>query len=138
MLSLCGATGDLARRKLLPGLLHLDVAGMMWPHHGIVGSGRPEAARDADGFRSEVRATIAESGRRELTYESWGPFARNLSFAPASSEQPDGLVAIREVFAPLLEQPPMPLTYIRGSWSPDAIDQLISTDRWHLPDTDKG
>ena len=34
---LFGATGDLAARKLLPGLLHLSMSGMM-PDYRIVGS----------------------------------------------------------------------------------------------------
>jgi glucose-6-phosphate 1-dehydrogenase len=50
----------------------------------------------------------------------------------------DGIERLWEVSAPLLEQPPKPLPYARGSWGPDAIDQLVSTGRWHLPDTDNG
>ncbi len=50
----------------------------------------------------------------------------------------DGIERLWEVSAPLLEQPPKPLSYARGSWGPDGIDQLLSTGRWHLPDTDKG
>ena len=92
VLILFGATGDLAKRKLLPGLFHLAVAGMMPTHYRIVGSGRPEGAPGADGFRSHVRASLAEFGRRELTEENWGPFASNLSFAPASAEQPEALL----------------------------------------------
>ena len=61
-------------------------------HYRIVGSGRPEGAPDADGFRSHVHAALAEFGRRELSAENWELFARTLSFAPASSEQPDALL----------------------------------------------
>ncbi len=50
----------------------------------------------------------------------------------------DGIERLWEVSAPLLEQPPKPLPYARGSWGPDAIDQLVSRGRWHLPDTDNG
>jgi glucose-6-phosphate 1-dehydrogenase len=89
---LFGATGDLAKRKLLPGLFHLAVAGMVPARYRIVGSGRPEGAPNNDEFRSHVRAAIAEFGRRELTDENWEPFARSLSFAPASAEQPDTLL----------------------------------------------
>lgn len=60
---------------------------MMPTHYRIVGSGRP----DAEGFRCHVRAALAEFGRRELTEENREPFAGNLSFAPASTEQPDAL-----------------------------------------------
>ena len=50
----------------------------------------------------------------------------------------DGIERLWEVSAPLLEQPPTPLPYTRGSWGPDAIDQLVSPGRWHLPDADDG
>ncbi len=164
LLIIFGATGDLARRKLLPGLFHLAAAGMMPAHYRIVSSGSPEGAPNADGFRSQVRAALAEFGRREITDESWEPFARNLSFAPATAAftianelkayerlihdamlgdhtlftRSDGIERLWEVSAPLLERPPKPLPYARGSWGPDAIDRLVSPGHWHLPDTDNG
>ncbi len=49
VLILFGATGDLAKRKLLPGLFHLAVAGMMPERYRIVGSGRPDRAMDTNG-----------------------------------------------------------------------------------------
>jgi len=92
VLILFGATGDLAKRKLLPGLFHLAVAGMMPQRYRIVGSGRPDGAMDTNGFRAHVRDALTEFGRQELTDENWKPFAGSLSFAPASAEQPDALV----------------------------------------------
>jgi glucose-6-phosphate 1-dehydrogenase len=65
---------------------------MMPANYRIVGSGRPEGAPDADAFRSYVRAALAEFGRRELSDENWQPFARTLSFAAATTEQPDALL----------------------------------------------
>ncbi len=92
VLILFGATGDLAKRKLLPGLFHLAVAGMMPERYRIVGSGRPDGPLDAEGFRAHVREALGEFGRKELTDENWGPFAHSLSFAAASAEQPEALV----------------------------------------------
>ncbi len=92
VLILFGATGDLAKRKLLPGLFHLAVAGMMPERYRIVGSGRPGDGPDADGFREYVKGALSEFGRQELTDENWAPFANSLSFAPASAEQPEALV----------------------------------------------
>jgi glucose-6-phosphate 1-dehydrogenase len=92
VLVLFGATGDLAKRKLLPGLFHLAVAGMMPERYRIVGSGRPDEALDTEGFRSHVRDALKEFGRRELSDEHWGPFAECLSFASASAEHPDALL----------------------------------------------
>jgi glucose-6-phosphate 1-dehydrogenase len=92
VLILFGATGDLAKRKLLPGLFHLAVAGMMPARYRIVGSGRPDGAPDVDGFRAQVRDALSEFGRHELTDENWRPFAEKLSFAPASADHPKALL----------------------------------------------
>jgi glucose-6-phosphate 1-dehydrogenase len=92
VLILFGATGDLARRKLLPGLFHLAAAGLMPERYRIVGSGRPAGAPDAEGFRARVRDAVREFGRPELTDENWASFAASLSFAPASAEQPQALL----------------------------------------------
>ena len=37
---LFGATGDLARRKLLPGLFHLAAAGLLPDRYQVIGSSR--------------------------------------------------------------------------------------------------
>jgi glucose-6-phosphate 1-dehydrogenase len=92
LLIIFGATGDLAKRKLLPGLFHLAAAGMMPEHYRIVGSGRPEGAPDAEGFLAHVRDALNEFGRREVNEHNWNPFAKSLSFAPASAEQPGALL----------------------------------------------
>ncbi len=56
---LFGATGDLARRKLLPGLFHLCETQLM-PDFRLVGSSRKDIGDDA--FRSLAREAIAEFG----------------------------------------------------------------------------
>jgi glucose-6-phosphate 1-dehydrogenase len=92
VLILFGATGDLAKRKLLPGLFHLALAGMMPERYRILGSGRPDGAPNSEGFRAHVRDALTEFGRHELTEENWRPFAERLSFAPAAAEQPQALL----------------------------------------------
>ena len=52
---LFGATGDLARRKLIPGLLHLCEAELM-PDFRLVGSSRKDIGDDA--FRELARDSI--------------------------------------------------------------------------------
>jgi len=92
VLILFGATGDLARRKLLPGLFHLAAAGMMPARYRIVGSAHPQDAPDADAFRRDVRGALERFGRREVSDDTWGPFAAGLSFAPATAEDPRRLL----------------------------------------------
>ncbi len=53
-----GGTGDLARRKILPGLYRRFVAGQMVPESRIIGAARAELSDDT--FRQQVREAIAE------------------------------------------------------------------------------
>lgn len=76
---LFGATGDLARRKLLPGLLHLAQTGLMPAGFRIVGVSREPL--DDDGFRAHARAAVEEFGRAGT--EGWDAFAERLSYLPA-------------------------------------------------------
>jgi glucose-6-phosphate 1-dehydrogenase len=76
-----GATGDLARRKLLPGLFHLAAAGLMPDRYQIIGAARGHVTDDQ--FREQARQAIAEFGVSKPTGEAWQTFARRLSFASA-------------------------------------------------------
>lgn len=51
---LFGATGDLAKRKLFPGLYHLAKAGRLPEEYAVIGSGRHSPGTD-DEFRSKIR-----------------------------------------------------------------------------------
>lgn len=55
-LVLFGATGDLAQRKILPGLYHRFEVGQMPQDARIIGTARSDM--DTDGFRQQVRDAI--------------------------------------------------------------------------------
>ncbi|MCL6285302.1 glucose-6-phosphate dehydrogenase [Ruegeria sp. 2012CJ41-6] len=57
-LVLFGATGDLAKRKILPGLFHRFEVGQMPPEARIIGSARTEM--DAEAFRQSTKDAIEE------------------------------------------------------------------------------
>ncbi len=59
VLVLFGATGDLAARKLFPGLYRLAAAGRLPEHFAVIGSGRHSPGSD-DEFRGQVRAALDE------------------------------------------------------------------------------
>jgi glucose-6-phosphate 1-dehydrogenase len=75
---LFGGSGDLARRKLLPGLFHLAQAGLMPKGFRIVGCSRNNM-EDSD-FRDFARAAIHEFGRMPASDEAWAEFAPLLSY----------------------------------------------------------
>ena len=86
---LVGATGDLARRKLLPGLFHLASAGFI-PGCRIIGVSLDDI--DAEGFRKIMRAAVDSFGARKFTDADWSNFASNLDYVPLSAG-PDALKA---------------------------------------------
>jgi glucose-6-phosphate 1-dehydrogenase len=79
---LFGATGDLARRKLLPGLLHLARAGLV-PECRLVGTSLEEL--DDDGFRGLARDACDQFARTGTDDGEWPAFARQLRYVSESA-----------------------------------------------------
>jgi glucose-6-phosphate 1-dehydrogenase len=76
---LVGATGDLSRRKLLPGLFHLMSAGFI-PGCRIVGVSLDDI--DADGFRAIAREALDKFSTRKMDEAVWKKFADSLDYVP--------------------------------------------------------
>ena len=90
---LFGATGDLAKRKLLPGLYHLFLAGLMPDKFAIIGSSPPEFALSGTDFSAHAESAVAQFGRVKPAGSTWEKFASCLSFGAASPEDPSPLVS---------------------------------------------
>ncbi len=75
---LFGATGDLARRKLLPGLYHLFVAGLLPDRWRLIGVSADDLSDD--GFRKHARRAIEEFGRVRPAGKDWDGFAAAISY----------------------------------------------------------
>jgi glucose-6-phosphate 1-dehydrogenase len=80
---LFGATGDLARRKLIPGLFHLAQAGLL-PEYRILGTSLDDL--DEAGFRAFARAALDEFAHHGAPDDDWDDFAARLSFIPQSAD----------------------------------------------------
>jgi len=93
---LFGATGDLSRRKLLPGLFNLHCTGLMPEQYRVIGVSRRASAMSDDAFRERARAAVEERGMREPSGEEWREFASRLSFAPAAADDASELVGAVE------------------------------------------
>jgi glucose-6-phosphate 1-dehydrogenase len=79
---LFGATGDLAKRKLLPGLFHLASSGFI-PGYRIIGVSLDELT--SEGFRELARAAVAEFAQRPVDDADWKAFADCLEYVPLSA-----------------------------------------------------
>lgn len=82
---LFGATGDLAKRKLFPGLLHLQNAGLLPEDFRVIGSGRHSPGTD-DEFRDRIRDALDDT-------TGWDEFAPRLSFVVSSADDGADLAA---------------------------------------------
>ena len=79
---LFGATGDLARRKLIPGLLHLARAGFI-PGCRVIGVSLDDFS--ADRFRQLAHDAVKEFAPDEMEDANWREFAANLDYVPLSA-----------------------------------------------------
>src|ERR1700685_1557026 len=79
---LVGATGDLSRRKLLPGLYHLSSAGFI-PGCRIIGVSLDDL--DAEGFRKIARSALDEFSSRKMSEAAWLAFAQTLDYVSLSA-----------------------------------------------------
>ncbi len=77
-----GATGDLARRKLIPGLFHLSSAGFI-PGCRIIGISLDELEPEA--FRHFARQAVDEFYTRKVPESDWNAFAEGLDYVPLAA-----------------------------------------------------
>jgi glucose-6-phosphate 1-dehydrogenase len=105
---LFGATGDLARRKLLPGLLHLSQAGLM-PPFGIVGTSLEDI--DDEGFRDVARQACEEFARHPFEKPELEAFLARLHYVPNSAGG-DGLAKAVAAAEADLDGDPRRLLYL--------------------------
>jgi glucose-6-phosphate 1-dehydrogenase len=77
LLVIFGASGDLTRRKLIPGLYNLACAGCMNPQFEVLGVGRTEMSSEE--FRSRMRESASQSSdARDFNESQWKNFERRL------------------------------------------------------------
>ncbi len=91
-----GASGDLAKRKLIPALYRLVQEHLLPAEFAIVGLGR--TAMTDDEFREKMRAAVVEfSESKAVDEEVWRSFAAGMQFIPSDINDPScyGLLAER-------------------------------------------
>ena len=117
---LFGVTGDLARRKLLPGLFHLYAVGLL-PEFRIVGCFRGEASQKE--FQALAREATDECGHDEPNDADWDPFAERLTSVDISDGAEKLTAEVAEQRSKLGDDARL-LHYL--SVPPKAVDSLLS------------
>jgi glucose-6-phosphate 1-dehydrogenase len=89
-----GATGDLARRKILPGLYRRFLAGQMTGDSRIIGAARADLTDAA--FREQVRAAITEFVPKDRQDPAvLDGFLARLSYVPIDATGTNGWAALK-------------------------------------------
>ncbi|MCW2831588.1 MAG: zwf [Aeromicrobium sp.] len=116
-----GATGDLARRKLLPGIMHLLQSGLV-PESRIIGVSMDEL--DDESFREFARAACEEFNPRPMRSAQWEAFAPKLSYVNVK-DGADGLAQVAAKLEADLGGAPRRLHYL--SVPPKAALDVVHT-----------
>ncbi len=88
-----GASGDLTKRKLMPGLYNLAVSRALPGGFAVVGVARREKSNDV--FRKEMKDGIAKFSRRKPLDEAvWSDFERGVSYVSGTFEDPKTYAAL--------------------------------------------
>lgn len=109
---LFGATGDLAKRKLFPGLYHLAVAGRLPDAYVIIGSGRHSPGTDAE-FRERIKGTLGEFVK-DLDEKVADQLLSRLSFKTSTDDDGAELAAAVRVALGRLGDDARTLVYLSG------------------------
>jgi glucose-6-phosphate 1-dehydrogenase len=127
---LFGATGDLARRKLLPGMLRLWEAGLLEDSR-IVGTSLEDL--DTETFVKIARSSCDEFGHRAITDDRWAPFSEMLTYVPQSAGPEALAAAVREAEVEVSE-PGREVNFLHYLSVPPkaALDVVRQLDEAHL------
>jgi glucose-6-phosphate 1-dehydrogenase len=95
---LFGASGDLAKRKVIPAMYDLAIHNGLGPRYAIVGFARTAIAEDA--FRTasgEAAKSISEVG--PVDPKQWADFASNLYYSPGDYSNPEAYAKLAKRLA---------------------------------------
>jgi glucose-6-phosphate 1-dehydrogenase len=117
---LFGATGDLAKRKLLPGLAYLEESALA-PDVRVVGTAMEDFSTEE--FRSLARSAVHNFGTHAMDDDAWARFAERLTYVPQGAG-PEGLTAAVKAAETLLGPQTRRLHYL--SVPPKAAEAVIT------------
>jgi len=123
---LFGATGDLARRKLLPGLLHLSSVGLLGDYE-VVGTSLEPLTDDE--FRDLARQACQRFGHGSVDSQTIESFVHRLSYVPQTAG-PEGLKGAVDAARSRLTGDPGILHYLSvpPSAAADVVEMIGEAD----------
>lgn len=93
MLVIFGASGDLARRKLIPAIYNLQLDGLLPPNFAVIGNGRK--AMTHEDFRARMRKGVEHYSRRPLDPGMWSTFEPRLFYYRGAITDPSTYTGLK-------------------------------------------
>jgi glucose-6-phosphate 1-dehydrogenase len=92
ILVIFGASGDLTKRKLLPALFHLELAGLLADQFSIVGVARRPLGNE---FATQMRESIVEFGGVDAADPKLDRFIGRIGYFPVKFDDPADYAALK-------------------------------------------
>jgi glucose-6-phosphate 1-dehydrogenase len=131
-----GASGDLARRKLIPALHHLECGGYLPERYAIIGFSRTEMSDEA--YREAMRKALSERAGDGAGVAAAAPVVQALHYQPGDADNPASFQALRQKIEALERERQLPgnrLFYlaVAPSFFPLIVQQLAAAGLLYLP-----
>lgn len=120
-----GASGDLARRKLLPALYSLHQKELLPEGFTVLGYARSEYTDDA--FRERAKEGIQEHGETEFREEDWESFAQGLFYQAGGYDDLESFERLRARMEELDDARPTDHNRLFYLATPPAVYESIAT-----------
>jgi len=121
-----GATGDLAKRKLLPALYNLAHDGGLPERFELVGVSRSDLSHED--YRAAARAAIVEHSRREPDAGVLDALLERTAYIPSSFDDPDGYGRLADHLRGLDEEADLVLNRVFYlSTAPGFFEPIVSS-----------
>jgi glucose-6-phosphate 1-dehydrogenase len=125
-----GASGDLAKRKLLPALYSLYHKGLLPKGFTVLGYARSEY--DDDSFRERSRQGIMEYGDGEIDEHEWEEFAKGLFYQTGSYDDAKDFRSLGERIAELDKERETDGNRLFYLATPPSVYQTVATQLGHV------
>lgn len=89
-----GASGDLTKRKLVPGIYNLALDNLLPSDFYLIGFGR--TAIEDEEFRQMAEDAVKEFSRRDLEEQIWGRLGASSFYVDGSYDEPEGYRKLKE------------------------------------------
>ncbi len=98
-----GASGDLAKRKIIPALYQLSVLSLLPEDFLVIGAARSDISTEA--FRDKMRQAVMEAAGQSAFDESkWEHLANRLYYIPVQYDSPQAYTSLAKRCIPLEKQ----------------------------------